>query len=517
MHKQYFQCQLHTDIVLNASLATEGNMKTLEYIPGSNFLGIVAKELDYKSLSPELAYLFFHSGDVSFGDALIAKDNTQSYAMPFCLYKDKLERDILKENNVWVHHILETKAHRPKNNAGKIRQLKQHREGYLNPTNQYIPRVSKRFALKSAQDRKYRRSKDQAMFGFESIKKGQAFIFSVVFSDKITSSQREMIINALEGPRKIGKSKTAQYGQVGIKKIASPKTFTNQACNKELPTSLDNKIALLIYAESNLCFLNKLGHSTFQPTLKDFNLLTDGKINWATSQIRTHSYSPWNACRNTTSTQRDCISKGSIIIVELEQDINVDSLPTKVGCYQSEGLGRVIYNPIFLNCDSNNGQWKYRLQQTTQGDSSSDNISKPAPSTALTKFLLAKKMQSNNELQIGEAVQTFIQKNQKEFSDISTSQWGGIRNIAIQSANMDTLKVALFGVDEEQKKENKGFLMNGIASQNFWDKRNGSRRKLLLKTVIDNRKLGTDYIAKLAAEFAKWKQLEKKDEKFTKH
>ena len=510
MVKQYFKCVLKTDIILNASLATEGNMKSLDYIPGSNFLGVVAKQLVYKNLDPELAYHFFHSGDVSFGDALLASDNAQSYVMPFCLYKDKLETDLLKENNAWVHHVLEAKGSRPKNDAGKIRQLKQHREGYLNANQQYLSKVAKRFALKSAQDRATRKSKDQAMFGFESIKRGQRFIFSLDFSDKITTSQKQLVINALVGNKKIGKSKTAQYGQVSIEKIEAPKVFHNQPCDIDLPTSTDHKIALLIYAESNLCFLNEYGQSTFQPIMEDFGIAANGKINWAASQVRTHSYSPWNAHRNTTNPQRDCILKGSVLVIELDENIDVNSLPTKVGNYQAEGLGRVLYNPIFLKSDNEDGHWTYQLKRTPVTSGSSDiSISQPAPSTPLAIFLQTRKTGLSKELEVGKAVQKFIQEHKEDFSDISTSQWGGIRNIAIQSTDMDTLKVALFGIDEQVKKDNKGFLMNGIAAQKYWDQRNGWRRQKLLETLLQHRKLGTNYFAKLAAEFAKWKQLKK--------
>ena len=104
MKKIYFKCELKTDIVLNASLATEGNMQTLDYISGSNFLGIVAGQL-YAKESPDLCYQLFHSGEVSFGDALIATDNAQSYAMPFSLFVNKLKKSVV-EDSVWIHHYL---------------------------------------------------------------------------------------------------------------------------------------------------------------------------------------------------------------------------------------------------------------------------------------------------------------------------------------------------------------------------------------------------------------------------
>ena len=101
MKEQYFTCTLLSDVVLNSKLATEGNMTTLDYIPGSTFLGVIAKEIyaDYT----DKAYSILHAGEVSFGDAHISMEGKEvSYAMPFSLFKDKLDK-----TKTWVHHLLE--------------------------------------------------------------------------------------------------------------------------------------------------------------------------------------------------------------------------------------------------------------------------------------------------------------------------------------------------------------------------------------------------------------------------
>ncbi len=175
MKEQYYTCTLLSDVVLNNKMATEGNMTTLDYIAGSNFLGIVAKEI-YDNY-PENAYSILHTGDVSFGDAHISLDGKEiSYAMPFSLFKDKLDK-----TKTWVHHLLE-KRHFD-NFREKGIQLKQERSGYLTPSGHILKSPEKNFALKSAQDRNERRSKDGAMFGFESLKAGQVYIFSVRYEN----------------------------------------------------------------------------------------------------------------------------------------------------------------------------------------------------------------------------------------------------------------------------------------------------------------------------------------------
>ena len=88
MNEIFFKCELLTDIVVNASLSTEGNIQSLNYIPGSKFLGIVAQKL-YISLSADDSFELFHSSKISFGDAHISDGDNMSYAIPFSIYTEK--------------------------------------------------------------------------------------------------------------------------------------------------------------------------------------------------------------------------------------------------------------------------------------------------------------------------------------------------------------------------------------------------------------------------------------------
>lgn len=486
MTKKYFRCTLKTDIVLNASLATEGNMNTLDYIPGSNFLGVVAREYE-KFKTDGFAYDIFHSGKVSFGDALIAKGNVQSYAMPFSLFQDKLRKGITdKENPIWVHHYLK-KENWPKNDDGFV-QLKQHRGGYFNPDNLFFEKPEKKFSLKSAHDRNTRKSKDEAMFGFDSLRQGQEFIFSVIFKDENADYIND-VCDALVGSKRIGKSKTAQYGQVNIEPLENnPKTFDNGKVKNN---------RLIIYAESNLCLLNEYGQSTFQPTAKHFDV--KGEIDWSASQIRTYSYSPWNSHRNTTNTQRDCILKGSVIIIK-EVVENNETLPIKVGEYIEEGLGRVIYNPDFLLANEVSGIREPHLEKYKKEKKEPEKIPITTP---LANLLHTKKTKADDELAIGIAVQKFMDKNKSKFSKITSSQWGSIRVKCFESDNVDILLSKLFNTEGN----NKGLLMHGVAAQEYWNK--GKIRDILHTTITDNRKLRLGFMIKLSSEMAKWKQNQK--------
>ena len=485
MITKYFKCTLLTDIVINSSLATEGNMRSLDYIPGSSFLGIVAKKLYTES--NQKTFDIFHSGKVSFGNALISEDDKVSYTIPFSLFQDKLANNICKDK-VWVHHGIENLDDIKDKEGNKI-QLKQKRSGYFNTDFKYIEKVEKEFSLKSAYDREKRRSADEQMYGFEAIKAGQEFIFSVIFEDE---KYVDEVSKALIGIKQIGKSKTAQYGLVKIETIDEPKVFESRPIRKG---------QLVIYAESDLCFFNEFHQPTLQPKPEDFGV--KGKINWKKSQVRTRSYSLWNSKRNAADIQRDVIMKGSVIVVEdIDSNIDINSLPRQVGEYNPEGLGRVIYNPEFLEYDEN-GVWKIKLEEYKRNDGVPTE-SVEIKST-LAKYLLERKRNDEKELKLSKKIIDVLNSSNGKAlinSNISKSQWGAIRQKALLANSLDQLYKAFFD-------ENKGYLTHGVAAEQYWDKENGKYREIL-KNIIDQVKqdselagLGTIFVAKLAAEIAK--------------
>lgn len=478
MKESYYKVTLLSDVVLNSTLATEGNMTSLDYIPGSNFLGMVASKL-YTSLSVEEAYSVFHSGAVRFGDALVSTNEEPSYTMPAMLFMDKLNKKI-GEDDVYLHHLIDYTN--PPTKDGSRLQLKQERGGYLFQNGEVMKNIDKSFSLKSAQDRVTRSSKEGKMFGFESMNKDLTFLFSVQFDDEMYYSK---INTALLGHHRLGKSKNAEYGQVKIELV------------KKHPTNIGSFEAIdyvLVYAQSNLCFLDKFGLATFQPTAEQLGLEASAKIDWTKSQIRTHSYSVWNFKRNTTNCQRDCISKGSVFYV------SGATLPTEntkaVGLHQAEGLGQVIYNPQFLEGNANDALCKFIFKSKENEDK--PNPQKSTPTTKLSKFLSKqlqlKQIEKGTSKKIQELV--YSDANVKILKKISSSQWGGIRAYANKAKDFDTLYKQLFEKD-------KGYLTHGVADEKYWGKNRGANLKAFEKICSDNKALGTEFIAKFAAEMAK--------------
>ena len=81
-----FKCELLSDVILNQKFATEGPNQTLDFIPGNNFLGIVAGALYGKK---DTTWTIFHSGKVRFGDAHPANGENRTIRIPASFMSSK--------------------------------------------------------------------------------------------------------------------------------------------------------------------------------------------------------------------------------------------------------------------------------------------------------------------------------------------------------------------------------------------------------------------------------------------
>ena len=457
-----FNCLFLSDVVLNAQTATVGSQKTLDYIPGSNFLGIIAKKyLDYDK---EKAYDIFHSGKIQFGDAHISKHKKRSYKTPFAWYTKKTGGQEL-----FVHHKLseEMKAGFRRNGI----QLKQQRQGFFFYDEEGVTRfsVKNKYYQKSAQDREKRRSADKKMFGYEALPALTEWQFSILMDDAVKDLKDE-IIKSLEGQHFIGRSRTAQFGRINI-------AFIEEETSDNL--TIDGN-QVVIYADSNLCFFNDFGQPTLNPSIQDLGLPGNCKIDKENSQIRSTIYAPWNFKRATRDADRICIAKGSVLVIDTNgEKIDAQEILKGIGAYTNEGLGRVIINPGFLNTDQDGkltiakGELNaYTFQKKSPIDHADALLTEEK---TLLELLRTVAKEKENEKKSIELTYKFYEVNGKYFKGLSASQWGGIRELATRSENYDDLMKMLFGKTEEPEIMN-AYLMHGV-SKEHWDK-NGRRNKL---------------------------------------
>lgn len=496
-----FKCTLLSDLIINSAAATEGEQTTLDFIPGNNFLGIVAA--GYNRFSPAEQMEIFHSGNVRFGDAHPTMPGcmVRSLHVPASFFYPKGKQPY-EECHAFQGYDRQEDARK----NGRPMQLKQCRSGYYvfsDKTGKPIP-TEKSFAIKSAYERDLRRSEDNKMYGYESLNKGQAFLFEVeVDNDQLS----EKIHTALLGIQRIGRSRTAQYGLVNIEDA----TFSNIGSHATPVDTIHGK-RVAVYADSRLIFLDSTGQPKTQIEASDLGL--DGTIDWQFCQIRTFQYASWNGKRQTRDADRYGIEKGSVFFVNCKE---APSESQFVGNYKHEGFGRVIYNPDFITYDGNLGKTSYQLLKAEENDSNEPKTSLSLSGTPLLNYLNARRAAYIKEMTILARVNDFVAQNKALFQGkIFASQWGQIRNIAMTHPTMKAIAEELFekkkklwhskspsNNTEGYKEEPAAYLTHGIAKDK-WER--GGRREKLRK-FIDNFKDNPDYVQEavinLASEMAK--------------
>jgi len=474
-----FKCTLLSDVILNQKAATEGPNQTLDFIPGSCFLGIVASELyptdkdkakeDYAQRMSQ-AMEIFHSGKVRFGDAHPSKGDVRGLKIPASMFYPKLQKPSEK---LYIHHAI------PNLDDEDLRkeQLKQCRNGFYIFAGDKATEVKTEtnFAIKSAYDREKRRSKDEQMYGYESLQKGLELYFEVqVENDDLAKD----IKGALVGKKRVGRSRTAQYGLLEIKPFEYSEIASGESHNN----------VVTVYADGRLIFLDTYGLPTFRPTGEQLGLPKDSQILWDKSQIRTFQYAPWNYKRQCFDADRCGIEKGSVFVVDVSNCGNLDLKSQYVGSFNNEGFGKVIYNPEFLKAKEDDGQAIYII------DDKAENSSKPEKKSLggsqLLDYIQKQQSEENKDNGIYSNVNEWVKDNKTAFQGIEkfASQWGAIRGIAMATK------------DDSKIKENvMTYIGHGVKSSD-WD---GNRRKKLEEFMKDNEINIREALVNLAAEMAK--------------
>lgn len=450
-----FRVKLLSDIIISQSSGTKGNKQTLDFIPGSNFLGIVAQQ--YESFGDDQITVF-HSSKVRFGDAHPLVDEVRALRKPACFHTPKLKSDIPLN---YVHHRIE--------DFDKVKdlQLKQARNNFYafigEEAKEYKAELN--FAIKSAYDRDKRRSKDEQMYGYQSLEVGSVYCFELNIDDDVEAGVITKVKEALIGKHTIGRSRTAQYGLVEI-------NVENYAQSTSNFNTVNN---IVIYAESRLIFHDEHGNQTFTPNPKDFGII-DGEIDWAKSQIRTFTYSPWNFKRSCFDTERKGIEKGSVILIK------GGTITTKsefAGLYQNEGFGKVIVNPDFFVAESDGkSTLKFTETMNEKDITVSDAMVIAVSNDKLLNFLKSEKDREADEKLVYKRVNEFVKANVSIFKgERFASQWGTIRSLAMQIPSKAELKKELFTkkTTRNGREVENAYLTHGVAKDK-WDER--GRRKV---------------------------------------
>lgn len=453
MKKLNFICTFKSDIVLHASSNTEGNIDILDYIPGSNFLGMVASK--YGDFGAD-AFDIFHSGKVRFGDAHIVHNGQMTYQVPYAWYAKKGSKleDSISDNALYCEHYLTTDDY--ETFKEKDIQLKQQRMGFITAEGK-IAKIKHNYTQKSAYDKSARRSKKGQMFGYYALAKETQWAFTVEVDDDIDDS---VIIEILKKSTGLGKSRSAQYGRISIQEDQNRDLLSQNLS----PIKIDEKYYLFLYAKSRLALTDKYGSNNYMPTLASLGFSDEGglKIDWEKSQIRTSRYTPYIGARRNFDPERLIVNKGSVIAVEVPQDFSVENyaknIAKGIGLYLSEGHGKVLVNPSFLTAKQPvfTGLEKSAAPSTPIGAKSSG---------VLDIWLQEEKQKEEQQFELLNAVKIFIETHRPHIRN-KKSQWGQVRSLCLQAANSDTVYDLLFS-EEEVNGHAKGFLMHGKAKEKW--------------------------------------------------
>lgn len=453
-----FQVTFLSDIVLPATSNTEGKIDQLDFIAGSNFLGMVAQK--YKDF--QNSFDVFHSGKVRFGDGHILKDDKLTYKMPLSIFKEKTDETKIVNQ---ITTSLDT-----------LKQAQQLRNGYITKDKEQVF-VDYTYSQKSAYDAEKRTSKKGQMYGYKAIKKGSTWQF-VVKVDGISTEDEKLLIDTLKQSTRLGKSKSAEYGQVAIEQKGSIENVSNES-NLSKETTL--------YCNSRLALVDECGNPTY-----DLKYLCNGlDIQYEKTQIRTSTFTPYNGARQTKDYERVCINKGSVIVVKDLKPEQFEAIKKGVGAFKSEGFGEIIINPSFLmEKDFTFAPKPIDKQKKDERQ----KITKAFENNAV-QFLANRHNYAINILEIANEVAMFIKDNEKLYDKKMNSQWGTIRSLCANN-NDKTIEEAV-----------SDYISKGVAK----DKWEGNKKAKLLEAIAKNsRKL--QFTKLLSIQMPKVKE-SKKDHK----
>lgn len=330
-----FKAELLDDVVLSQRTATAGDHKSLDFIPGSVFLGIAASRI-YSSVAPADAWTLFHTSRIRFCNAYPLVNGTRALPMPLSFHSEKVPRKG-KECTVLNFVHSETKE------VGI--QYKQNRGGYVVVSDNGMLCVSvpsKTSRMRTAINPATGSAAKSQLYGYESLDAGQVFVGKIEWDDSIRDIAAP-VIELFESGAVVhaGRSKTASYGRIRLSKTDCPKPA--------LETKAPGGTSFSILAVSDLCLRNPLTGTPELNVSPSFLGLGDG---WALDQTRSFSRPAYlyqyNAHRKEIEIQKTLISKGSVFTFKSEKVLASDekekllsSIRHGIGDAKGQGFGEL--------------------------------------------------------------------------------------------------------------------------------------------------------------------------------
>ncbi|HOD55473.1 MAG TPA: hypothetical protein PKJ08_13175, partial [Candidatus Cloacimonadota bacterium] len=330
------------------------------------------------------------------------------------------------------------------------------------------------------------------MYGYDALNAGTNWIFYI---DAEPEDFKEIDFQLL-GERSVGRSKSSQYGRVKIEVL---KDYSE--IHRSNQNYLNKGQMIMIYFDSNASFMDENYQFTLQPDVKDLMLPDTCQIDWSKSQIGTFVYAPYNAKRKNRDYDRICINKGSVLaITNLPDGFDLADYSQKVkaglGLFKNEGFGNVLINPDFLCQVKDDFYLNFEINRQNENSAFIQKMKNNGHDDILIlECIKGLKNQADSEMSIYKEALKFANDFERKYREITASQWGQIRNLALQAKNNSDLMNRLFEKD-------KGFLDHG-KSLKHWEKLK-EHFKTELSHVNENKLI--PFLINVCSEMAKRKQ-----------
>ena len=425
----WLRIELESEVIVSANAATVGGHQCLDYLPGGTLLGAAAGIWKRKggAGNRQFAELFL-SGRIRFGDALplIEADNQLCYPTPLCYQIPKGT----SLQHAPVHNAI---FGRPQGTT-QFQELRGH---YLTPKGEIVS-VALRYHLKTAIDRTtFGRSRNGQFFDYQALSAGLVFGAQLSWDTDAAQDAKEVLKLLTNHPVRLGRSRSAQFGRVRIQTAPAPKQWSQaESCFAPPPA----KPLAVFYCVSDMlpnARADATPNSPLNPS--DFGF-PQGTARFLPQRsfLRFRRYSPWNYFHGGRESERQVISRGSIITFSLEGNDSPEVLcetarqATEAGGGErrQEGLGQVILNGGMVT----QAQPSFSHKRLLPESPSTTHPAPQAPNEPLAAILTARhqeQQQLAHALREGRnlAEQCFQLHQKLGIRGYGKSQWNQVRQI----------------------------------------------------------------------------------------
>ncbi len=327
--RSYYKLTLREPVIISRTSA-QGGHQVSDYIPGSAILGVAASSV-YSKLDKQTSWDLFHSGKCIFSSVFPADGGEIAFPTPSSLHFAKGVNPI--HNSEYQISELTNHANIDFKRDAKI-QYKQCREGYITSTGHSVS-VKKGYKTKTAIDNRTGSVKEGRLFSYGYLEAGQEFIGWIECED---TQHLQIVKDALTGEKRIGRSRSAEFGRVDIQDLNV----------EEKPPAIEVSKQLVLWCISNCQCLGQNGLPTYTPDLPDLIASAEGRLNRKLSFIRSTRTSLYNQTRKGLDSEQLQIAGGSVLVFD-DVDISSEDLAhlqqKGIGINRHIGLGSVVINP----------------------------------------------------------------------------------------------------------------------------------------------------------------------------